>query len=127
MRRGEIWTVAAGGGYVGKPRPAVIVQADDFADLPSLAVCGLTTDPTPAPLLRIEVMPSESNGLHSPCRIMVDKVLTGPKAKVGFRIGALDEGDLIRLNQALIVFLGIAISPRSQRRSVRAAVTPKRA
>ena len=30
MRRGEIWTAAAGSGYVGKPRPVAIVQDDRF-------------------------------------------------------------------------------------------------
>jgi mRNA interferase MazF len=48
MKRGEIWTVAGGAAYAGKPRPAVIVQDDRFDANDSIVVCPLTSDPTPA-------------------------------------------------------------------------------
>lgn len=108
MKRGEIWTVSAGGGYTGKPRPAVIVQDDAFDATDSITVCACTTDPTEAPLFRIAVQPSERNGLHAPCRLMVDKITTVRKAKVGGRVGRLDDEDVVRLNRALLVFLGLA-------------------
>jgi len=114
VRRGEIWSVAGGKDYAGKPRPAVIVQDDSFDATASVTICAFTTDPSEAPLFRILVEPSEHNGLHTPSRLMVDKVTTVPRAKLGSRIGRLDDEDVVRLNQAVLVFLGLAGSPRSR-------------
>lgn len=111
MRRGEIWTVSAGSGYAGKPRPAVIVQDDSFDATDSVTLCPLTTDPTEAPLFRLAIAPNGRNGLHESCRLMVDKITTVPKAKLGARVGRLDDEDMLRLNRAVLVFLGLATSP----------------
>lgn len=107
MKRGEIWTVS-GGGYAGKPRPAVIVQNDYFDETASVSVCALTTNETEAPLFRLLIEPSEHNGLRQSSRLMVDKLTTVPKEKLGERIGSLVDADLVRLNRALMVFLGLA-------------------
>lgn len=112
MRRGEIWTVSGGKDYAGKPRPVVIVQDDSFDATDSITICAFTTDETDAPLFRLPVEPSERNGLRSACRLMVDKVTTVPKSKIGSQVGRLDDEDVLRLNRAVIVFLGLAISPR---------------
>ncbi|MGC4025218.1 MAG: type II toxin-antitoxin system PemK/MazF family toxin [Mesorhizobium sp.] len=116
MRRGEVWTVSGGKDYAGKPRPVVIVQDDSFDATDSITICAFTTDPTEAPLFRLVVEPNERNGLRSPCRLMVDKITTVPKAKMGARVGRLDDEDMVRLNQAMTVFLGMAVSPRTGRR-----------
>ena len=116
MKRGEVWTVAGGKDYAGKPRPVVIVQDDSFDATDSITVCAFTTDETDAPLFRLSVEPNERNGLHSPCRLMVDKITTVPKSKVGARLGRLDDEDMVRLNQAMMVFLGLAVSPRLGRK-----------
>jgi mRNA interferase MazF len=108
MRRCEIWTVAGGKDYAGKPRPVVILQDDRFDATASITICAFTTDPTDAPLLRLLIEPSASNGLRAPCRLMVDKITTVPKAKVGARIGRLDDEDVLRRNRAVVVFLGLA-------------------
>ena len=108
MKRGEIWTVSGGGDYTGKPRPAVIVQDDRFDATASITICAFTTDPTEAPLFRILVDPSEENGLRSPSRLMVDKLTTVSKAKMGSQLGRLDDEDTVRLNRAILVFLGMA-------------------
>lgn len=108
MSRGEIWTVAGGNDYAGKPRPVVILQDDAFDALNSVTICPFTTDPTDLPLFRITVAPSEANGLRSPSRIMADKVTTVPKVKLGARIGRLSDRDMVRLNRAIAVFLGLA-------------------
>ena len=112
MKRGEVWTVAGGKDYAGKPRPVVIVQDDSFEAMDSVTVCAFTTDPTPAPIFRLPVEPKPENGLRSPSSLMVDKITTVPKAKVGARIGRLDPEDLTRLNEAILVFLGLARSTR---------------
>jgi mRNA interferase MazF len=108
MRRGEIWTVAGAQAYAGKPRPVVIVQDERFDTTDSITICPFTTDPTAAALFRLPVEATASNGLRSSCRLMADKITTVPKAKIGFRIGRLGETDTARLNQAILVFLGLA-------------------
>lgn len=114
MRRGDIWTVAGGKDYAGKARPVVIVQDDSFDGTDSVTICAFTTDETDAPLFRLPVEPNERNGLRVSCRLMVDKITTVPKSKVGSHIGRLDDEDILRLNQAALVLLGLATSPRSR-------------
>lgn len=112
MKRGEIWTVAGGKDYAGKPRPVVIVQDDRFDKTNSITVCAFTTDATDAPLFRLIVEPSADNGLRAVCRLMVDKITTVPKSKVRARVGRLTAEDVVRLNRAMLVFLGIAAPAR---------------
>lgn len=108
MRRGEIWTAAVGSGDVGKPQPVVIVQDDRFDATDSVTVCALTTDPTDAPLLRVAIEPDELNQLRQPSRLMVDKITTVRRARLGERVGRLSDEDIVRLGRALLVFLGFA-------------------
>ena len=65
-------------------------------------------DPTDAPLLRMLVEPTDRNGLSTASRLMIDKITTVPKARLGKRIGKLSDEDSVRLNRALTVFLGLA-------------------
>jgi len=108
VKRGEIWTAAAGSGYVGKPRPAVIIQDDRFDATTSVTVYAMTTDPTEAPLFRLVIEPDTSNQLRHTSHLMVDKITTVPRSKLGERIGQLTEEDMIRLARATLVFLGLA-------------------
>jgi mRNA interferase MazF len=108
MIRGEVWTASGGKNYAGKPRPVVIVQSSQFAALDSVTVCPFTTDPTDAPLLRLAIAPSNENGLKEASRVMVDKITTVSKAKLGRRIGHIGDADLVRLNRAVLIFLGLA-------------------
>ena len=124
MRRGEIWTVAGGQDYAGKPRPALIIQDDSFDATKSMTICAFTTDETEAPLFRLPVAPGARNGLSAPCRLMIDKITTVPKSKLGARIGRLDDEDLVRFNRAAIVFLGLAAPVRSRRKSSPGRVAP---
>lgn len=124
MRRGDIWTVSGGQDYAGKPRPVAIVQDDSFDATDSITICAFTTDETDAPLFRLLVEPNEQNGLRSSCRLMVDKITTVPKSKVGEQIGRLDDTDILRLNQAVMVFLGLAVSPRSGRKGYMRSPAP---
>ena len=113
MRRGEIWTVSGGSDYTGKPRPVVILQDDRFDMTASITVCGFTTDATDAPLFRLRVEPNEQNGLHAVSWLMVDKITTVSKTKVGARIGRIGDDEMVQLNRAVLVFLGIAGQPAS--------------
>jgi mRNA interferase MazF len=115
LKRGEIWTIAGGKDYAGKPRPVVIVQDDSFDATDSITICAFTTDETEAPLFRLTVEPNERNGLRAACRLMVDKITTVTKTKVGAHVGRLDDEDILRLNQAVLVFLGLAVSSRIKR------------
>lgn len=108
MKRGEIWTASAGTGTVGKPRPVVIVQDDRFDATASVTVCAFTTDPTDAPLLRLLIEADDTTGIRESSRLMVDKVTTIPRSKLGERVGQLSDDDVIRLSRALVVFLGLA-------------------
>jgi len=92
----------------------VIVQDDRFDATSSIMICAFTTDPTDAPLLRLAVEPNERNGLRAPSRLMVDKITTVPKAKVGTHVGRLDDEDLGRLNRAMLIFLGLVGPPASE-------------
>jgi mRNA interferase MazF len=108
VKRGEIWTVAGGPDYAGKPRPAVILQDDAFDATASVTVCPFTTHAVEAPLMRLPIEPSERNGLRAASHLMIDKVTTVPKTKLESRIGRLSDEDLVRVNRAVVVFLGLA-------------------
>ena len=110
MNRGDVILVRFPhpSGLRGKKRPAVIVQEDRFDATSSITICAFTTDPTDAPLLRMLIEPSERNGLTNASRLMIDKITTVPKARLGKRIGKLNDEDVVRLNRALTVFLGLA-------------------
>ena len=108
MKRGEVWTAAGGKDYAGKPRPVVIVQDDRFDATASITICPFTSDPTDAPLLRLVVAPSDLNGLRSTSRLMVDKIMTVAREKLGNRMGTLAHEDMVRLDRAILMFLGLA-------------------
>jgi mRNA interferase MazF len=100
--------VAGGPDYAGTPRPVVILQDDRFNGTLSITICPFTSNPTSAPLFRLPIETSAKNGLAASSSLMVDKIMTVPKTKVGARIGRLDDADVVRLNRAILVFLGLA-------------------
>jgi mRNA interferase MazF len=107
MRRGAFVVVATPGDY-GKPRPALIVQSDLFAELPSVVICPLTTTlRNDADLFRLDVQPSARNGVRQASQIAVDKLTVVPSSKIGEVIGEADDELLLRVNRALALFLGI--------------------
>jgi mRNA interferase MazF len=108
MRRGDVVTVAATGDY-GKPRPAVIVQTDALPpDHASVVVCQMTSEGDDAEDFRVAVEPSTRNGLRAPSHVMADKPVTIRRARIGRKIGHLDDGDIARLNVALAFVMGLA-------------------
>lgn len=107
MTRGDLVTVVLQGD-LGKPRPALIVQADLFNVHPSVAILPVTSELRDAPLFRILVNPGELNGLNKPSQVMVDKPQSVAREKVGAVFGRLDDETMLAVNRALAVFLGFA-------------------
>jgi len=108
LKRGEIWTVAGGAEYTGKPRPAIIIQSDTFDATLSITVCPLTGTLVDAAPARFAITPSDTNGLSASSHAMVDKIATLPKSKVGRKLGALSWAEVALLNQTIALFLGLA-------------------
>lgn len=107
MKRGDVVAVAMSGDF-GKPRPAVVIQSDLFDRHPSVTVLPITSDLRDAPTFRIDLSPDPSNGLRLPSQVMVDKVQTVARRRVGSVIGSVDHGPMATIERALAVFLGIA-------------------
>ena len=95
-------------GEQGKPRPALVVQAGHFMELPAVTVLPITSTLIDAPLLRIPIEPDDRNGLTRPSQIMVDKPQTPPRGKLGPAFGHLDDMTMVAVNRALALFLGLA-------------------
>ena len=95
-------------GDYGKPRPALVIQADQFAEVGSVTVVFITGTITAAPLLRLTVEPSDSNGLRKRSQIMADKIMTVRRERVGEPFGRLDDETMLALNRAIVLFLGLA-------------------
>ena len=107
MKRGDVVAVATAGDY-GKPRPAVVVQTDLLNDThASIVVCLVTSTVLDAPLFRLTVEPSRQNGLERQSQIMVDKLVSVRRDKIGRRIGSLDDDTQLRLGRALAFVLGL--------------------
>ena len=106
MRRGDLLSIALQGDF-GKPSPALVIQSDLFDLHPSLSVLPVTSDLRAAPLFRLDVAPSALNGLEKPSQVIVDKVQTVSRQKVGEVIGRLDDVTMVTVNRSLAVFLGI--------------------
>ena len=107
MRRGDLVTVAMPGDF-GKPRPALVIQSDQFMNAASVAVLLLSGTSVDAPLVRLDVEPSPENGLRKRSQVMVDKVMTVRRDKMGEPFGRLDDDTMIVVNRALALFLGFA-------------------
>lgn len=107
LRRGELVTVALQGDY-GKPRPALVIQSDQFSDLGSVVILPITSTIVDAPLLRPTVEPSSDNGLRAPSQIMLDKPMTVKTDKIGPAFGFLDDATIVSVNRSLALLLGLA-------------------
>ncbi|WP_428427801.1 type II toxin-antitoxin system PemK/MazF family toxin [Pararhizobium sp.] len=107
MKRGDLVTIALPGDF-GKPRPALIIQSDLFDQAPTATVLLVSGTLQDAPLLRITVQPDDENGLRKPSQIMVDKVMTMRRDKIGAPFGQLNAETMVSVNRLLAVFLGFA-------------------
>jgi len=108
VNRGELWTVS-GGTFAQKPRPALIIQDDLFAESESVTLLPLTSHLlADAPLLRLTIDPGQLNGLGRVSQIMVDKLTTVRRTNLGHRVGRIDSETMVAVEQSLAVFLGLA-------------------
>jgi mRNA interferase MazF len=85
-----------------------VIQSDFFDAHPSVTVLPVTSDLRDAPFFRVTVQPAEMNGLRKPSQIMIDKAVTIARAKVGARLGSLDDDVILEVSRRLAIFLGIA-------------------
>jgi mRNA interferase MazF len=106
MRRGDLVTVAVSADY-GKPRPALVVQADAFDEHPSVIVLPLSSELHDTPLFRVRVEAGGQTGLRVASQVMVDKATAVPRGKMGAQIGRVDGPTLRAVDDALRGFLGL--------------------
>ncbi|WP_020179841.1 type II toxin-antitoxin system PemK/MazF family toxin [Methylopila sp. M107] len=107
MTRGDLVTVSIGGDF-GKPRPALVIQSDRFAESATVTVLLLSGTLVDTPLIRLTVQPSASNGLRTPSQVMVDKAMTVRREKIGAPFGRLDAEAMTSVSRSLALFLGVA-------------------
>ena len=102
MKRGDVVISAE-----GKPRPGVIVQADTVATPADVLLCPFSTTIIDAPIFRLNVDPDALNGLKETSQLMADKVGPVRRSRISGVVGRLGEADMIRLDDALIILLGL--------------------
>lgn len=107
MKRGDLVTVALQGDY-GKPRPALVIQSDLFNEHPSITILPLSTQLRDTPLFRIPLEPDPDNGLRQRSQVMIDKMQTVSRNKIGEAFGRLADDKLVAVNRAVALFLGLA-------------------
>ena len=105
--RGDFVTIAMQGDF-GKPRPALVIQADQFGEHATVTVLPVTSTLVAAPLLRINVQPNVENGLQKPSQVMLDRTMTVKRDKIGQALGRIDVDAMVEVERCLAVFLGIA-------------------
>jgi mRNA interferase MazF len=106
VKRGDVVVVAVGD--YGKPRPALIVQADYFNETHgSITIAPITSPLVDAPLFRLTIEPSPQSGLRSVSQIMIDKITTIRRDKIGKRIGHVEEDTIRRANRAIALWFGL--------------------
>ena len=105
--RGDFVTISLQGDF-GKPRPALVIQSDQFNEHATVTVLPVSGTMVAAPLLRVTVQPDAGNGLQKPSQVMVDKAMTVKRDKVGPAFGRIEADALVEVERCLAVFLGIA-------------------
>lgn len=107
MRRGDLVTVALPGDF-GKPRPALVIQADQFAETSTVTVLLVSGTLVDAPLIRPTILPTPGDGLSKPSQVRVDKAMTVRRDRIGGVIGRLDDESMLAVTRSLALFLGLA-------------------
>ena len=107
LKRGDLVILSAPGSY-GKPRPSIVLQSDLYDSTASVVVFLMTTKLHPeSPLIRYSVLPTQANGLKEPTDVMIDKIFTVPRERMGKKIGKLDPAQMTEITAELAIFLGM--------------------
>ena len=106
IQRGDLITVALRGD-AGKPRPALVIQAEHFVDLSTVVVLPLTSTLLDLPLVRVTIEPLPATGLQQRSQVMISRPQFAPRARLGPVIGSIDTGTLLEVTRRLAVLLGI--------------------
>jgi mRNA interferase MazF len=107
MNRGDFVTIAMQGDF-GKPRPALVIQSDQFSEHATMTVLLVSSTLVEAPLFRVTVQPDTRNGMQKPSQVMVDKAMTVKRDKLGKAFGSASDEVMLEVGRSLAVFLGIA-------------------
>ena len=107
MKRGATALGALSGDY-GKVRPVLIIQSDRLADLESVVVCPMTSDFDEWRSFRVQVNPSESNGLEAASLIMIEKLGAIDKHRIRRELGTLEPELLAEVDEKLAFVFGLA-------------------
>ena len=107
MIRGDFVTITLQGDFA-KPRPAMVIQSDQFNEHATMTVLLVSSTLVDAPLLRVTVQPTEKNGLQKPSQVMVDKAMTVKRDRLGETFGCASDAVMLEIGRCLAVFLGIA-------------------
>lgn len=105
---GGDFVVVALQGDDGKPRPALVLQSDLFGEHPSVTIAPVTSSIVDAPLFRVTIKPSPTNGLRAVSQIMVDKVTTVRRDRISQTLGSLPGDAMLRVNRAVVLWFGLA-------------------
>jgi len=107
MNRGSFVTIAMQGDF-GKPRPALVIQSDQFNEHATVTVLLVSSTLVDAPLFRVTVQPDKTNNMQKPSQVMVDKAITVKRDKLGPAFGSAGDEIMLEVGRCLAVFLGIA-------------------
>ena len=109
MKRGDIIILNLGGN-VGKPRPAIVIQADILNDddrLFTTIVLPLTTELLNMEVIRFKLEPTSTNGLQLTSQVMIDKIMQVEKAKVQKTVGHITKKQMDEVEARLLAVLGV--------------------
>ncbi len=108
MRRGDV-VLAVIPSELGRPRPGVVVQADEFnEELSTIFICPVSSDLQERLPLRPIIEAKPSNGLRLRSQIMTDKMIALRHDRIRRVIGRIDRETSEHLDRALLVVLGLA-------------------
>jgi mRNA interferase MazF len=107
VKRGDVVIVPLRGDF-GKTRPCVVVQSNRYRDdFESVVVCPLSTEIEATHILRIQIDPTESNGLHSRSVVMTDKIIAILPNRIRERVGVVDQTTMDKIDFALALLLDL--------------------
>ena len=107
IRRGQVVLCVLAGDY-GKPPPGVVVQSNLFNPTHgSVVFAPITSHLIDAPLFRIPLNPTKTNGLSRESQIMTDKITAIRVDRVRKAIGRLNRSEIRALNDALRLWLNL--------------------